>query len=147
VEYGGGKGTSEVIFECDKATIDISQYPIIIQRLKPVDLTLDQTNAYVHLLNDVVHHTSGPFVIITDSTNSVYLNLDSKLEIAKGIHELERKHLDRYTMSVVVVPSLTMRSLLEGMNFFMRPIAPQLITNTFEEAYEKAKELIGVPFS
>ena len=89
------KHASQVIFECDNATIDISHYPIIVQRLKPIDHSIAQTEAYLSVLNAVVENTSGPFVIVTDTSNAVYLNAKSRIKIAKGINELERKHLDR----------------------------------------------------
>jgi len=122
------------------ATVEGSQYPIIIIRIYPVNPTFEQIDKLYDDLEKLLSETQGGYVAITVAP-SQFINSEARVKLGNMAKEFYQKYKDREIISILVSSSTIARIMLQTIQLLFRPYSQrQLILSSEEEAIRVAQE-------
>ena len=136
------EGTLESSF----ASVDVGRLPLIVQTVKSLTPTLDQTQEHVDLAEYVMQNSTGPLYLISDLSAMKWVSIRSIIDLGKGMYQIDKRHPNRIQLHAFVNPSRAIRIFIPIFNLFARLEGKQISTDTMAEAIDWISLETGVPF-
>lgn len=135
---------SKDIVEIDVATLDFSQYPLIVITMKKADPTIAQVDHFFDAQIEGMKARAGSFALVVDTSELGWINSKARIHTGKRASELEEQFEGRFLRNHVVVTNLMMRTMLKGVNVVSKNIVPQEVYSNLDAAISAAKEILGL---
>ncbi|MFT7591123.1 MAG: hypothetical protein ACI9UJ_001044 [bacterium] len=136
----------ERLLESACATVDLSRLPLVVQTLKSINPSIEQTEEHLTLTEHVLKNSSGPLYIISDMTAMKWAPIKSIICLGKGMFHLDKTYPTRIQFHVFVNPTRIIRMSIPFFNLFARLEGHQICTDTKEEAIDWISLQTGIPF-
>ncbi len=138
--------TLPTTIESPCATLDLSRLSLIVQTVKDLNPTIEQTQEHLELIERVLQNTSGPLYIISDMKLMKWVNIKTIIYLGKGIFNLDKNYVNRIQLHAFVRPNFLLRMLIPLFDLFARLEGSQVCTKTKDEAIDWISLESGIPF-
>lgn len=118
-------------------------YPIVVTKTNPIDPSIAQIDEYFAEIEHFLDSTTGPYVFISYSDKSVFISSDARIQIGKLASKLTDKYGTRNKGSIVVGNGVIATMMLKAIAVVYKPMKDNIVVNTLDEAFIKAKELLA----
>lgn len=125
-------------------TIDYSMYPIITFTVKKVkgSLTKDDVDTYVNQMRNILSSTSGPFALITDTTEATWISGDARDYFGVAVQALDGEFLDRHKGHYIYIPGVQMYFLAKMIGGFIKTKMPIKFSFKLENSIALARKAL-----
>lgn len=118
-------------------------YPIVLTVTNPIDPTPAQIDEYFKEVETFLDSQTGPYVFISHSEKAVFLSSEARIQIGKEAGRLTQKYGDRNKGSIIVSNGVVAAVMLKAIALVYKPLKDNIIVSSLDEAYEKAKGILG----
>ena len=124
----------------ESATVDASQFPILMIRVHPVHPTSVEVDQMFADLEQVMATTEGKYVAITVAPTQ-FISSEARVRLGTLSKSFYERYQDREIISILVSTSPIARIMLQTIQLLFRPYSQkQVIVGSIEEAMDLAEE-------
>lgn len=134
---------NEGVYNCDLSILDVSQYPVVVSIFHNVDPNEDQVREYVNCMSSLIEEREGSYVVIVDITHMAWINAQARILMNKLTAQVEKRNVARQLKTIVITRSIFQKIALQGFNRVNKPLIPQIVSKSLEEAHTKAREILN----
>lgn len=118
-------------------------YPIVVTKTNPIDPSIAQIDEYFAEIEHFLDGTTGPYVFVSYSEKSVFISSEARIRIGEQASKLTQKYGARNKGSIIVGNGVIATMMLKAISIVYKPLKENIVVNTLEDAYTKAKELLA----
>lgn len=92
---------------------------------------------------EILRELKGKYVVIVDISEVKWMSGSARITGGQVIKEVEHTFQETYIRTYLVIPNVMVNMMLKGINLISKPIIPQTITQTLDEAVMLAEKEIS----